>query len=56
MPPVAIAFFAGFIVIAFDEKKQGFHDKIADTYVVKLPVRQVVLSAKPYTERGASVA
>jgi uncharacterized RDD family membrane protein YckC len=51
-----LSFFAGFIVIAFDEKKQGFHDKIADTYVVKLPVRQVVLSAKPYTGRGASVA
>ena len=50
------SFFAWFIVIAFDEKKQGFHDKIADTYVVKLPVRKVVLSAKPYTGRGASVA
>jgi uncharacterized RDD family membrane protein YckC len=34
----------GFIWIAFDEKKQGLHDKIADTYVVKLPVRQVALS------------
>jgi uncharacterized RDD family membrane protein YckC len=34
----------GFIWIAFDERKQGLHDKIADTYVVKLPVRQVVLS------------
>lgn len=34
----------GFIWIAFDHKKQGLHDKIADTYVVKLPVRQVVLS------------
>jgi len=31
----------GFIMIAFDERKQGLHDKIADTYVVKLPVRQV---------------
>jgi uncharacterized RDD family membrane protein YckC len=34
----------GFIWIAFDERKQGLHDKIADTYVVKLPVRQVALS------------
>jgi len=36
-----IIVFIGFIWIAFDEKKQGLHDKIADTYVVKLPVRQV---------------
>jgi uncharacterized RDD family membrane protein YckC len=34
----------GFIYIAFDDRKQGLHDKIADTYVVKLPVRQVALS------------
>ncbi len=33
--------YIGFIMIAFDERKQGLHDKIADTYVVKLPVRQV---------------
>ncbi len=32
----------GFIMIAFDSKKQGWHDRIADTYVVKLPVKQVV--------------
>jgi uncharacterized RDD family membrane protein YckC len=32
----------GFIMIAFDSKKQGWHDHIADTYVVKLPVKQVV--------------
>ena len=32
----------GFIVIAFDSHKQGMHDKMADTYVVKLPVKQVV--------------
>jgi len=36
--------FAGFIMIAFDSKKQGLHDKIADTYVVKLPVRQVIFT------------
>ncbi len=28
-------FFLGFIWIAFDRKKQGFHDKIAGTVVVK---------------------
>ncbi len=38
-----ITVFAGFIWIAFDSRKQGLHDKIADTYVVKLPVRQVIL-------------
>ncbi len=32
----------GFILIAFDSHKQGLHDRIADTYVVKLPVKQVV--------------
>jgi len=26
----------GYLMIAFDEQKQGLHDKIADTYVVKL--------------------
>jgi len=31
----AIPLFAGFIWIAFDKDKQGFHDKIAGTYVVK---------------------
>ncbi len=36
--------FIGFIWIAFDSRKQGIHDKIADTYVVKLPVRKVVLT------------
>jgi len=40
----AMMLFIGFIWIAFDSRKQGIHDKIADTYVVKLPVRQVVLT------------
>ena len=31
----AIPFFLGFIWIAFDPQKQGWHDKIAGTYVVK---------------------
>ncbi|UCE97460.1 MAG: RDD family protein [Dehalococcoidia bacterium] len=29
--------FIGFIWIAFDSQKQGFHDKMAETYVVKIP-------------------
>lgn len=33
----------GFIILAFDSHKQALHDRIADTYVVKLPVKQVVL-------------
>lgn len=41
---LAMTLFIGFIWIAFDSHKQGIHDKIADTYVVKLPVRQVVLT------------
>ncbi|MEK9159812.1 MAG: RDD family protein [Patescibacteria group bacterium] len=31
-----VALCIGFIWIGFDEKKQGWHDKIAKTYVVKL--------------------
>lgn len=31
----AVALFIGFIWIGFDKKKQGWHDKIAHTYVVK---------------------
>jgi uncharacterized RDD family membrane protein YckC len=41
-----IILFIGFILIAFDSRKQGLHDKIADTYVVKLPVRQVEFSSE----------
>ena len=39
-----VTLFIGFIWIAFDGRKQGVHDKIADTYVVKLPVRQVAFT------------
>jgi len=45
--------FVGFIWIAFDARKQGIHDKIADTYVVKLPVRQVAFTG-PYARGHAS--
>jgi uncharacterized RDD family membrane protein YckC len=31
--------FLGFFWIAFDRRKQGWHDKIADTLVVKIPVK-----------------
>jgi uncharacterized RDD family membrane protein YckC len=33
----AIMLGTGFLWIAFDSRKQGIHDKIADTVVVKLP-------------------
>jgi uncharacterized RDD family membrane protein YckC len=46
-----IILFIGFIWIAFDSRKQGLHDKIADTYVVKLPVRQVAFTTE-YLARG----
>jgi len=36
----------GFVWVAFDARKQGVHDKIADTYVVKLPVRQLVFTGR----------
>jgi uncharacterized RDD family membrane protein YckC len=26
----------GYLMVAFDERKQGLHDKIADSYVIKL--------------------
>ena len=39
-----VTLFIGFIWVAFDGRKQGVHDKIADTYVVKLPVRQVAFT------------
>lgn len=31
-----ILLFIGYIMVAFDSQKQGLHDKIADTYVIKL--------------------
>ena len=51
----AMTLYIGFIWIAFDSHKQGLHDKIADTYVVKLPVRRVVLS-QTYARSGAGLA
>jgi len=44
----AAILFIGFIWIAFDSRKQGLHDKIADTYVVKIPQAPVTVpSPKP---------
>lgn len=37
--------FIGFIWIAFDSRKQGFHDKIADTYVVRIPEAPITAPA-----------
>jgi len=48
-----LTLFLGFVWVAFDSRKQGVHDKIADTYVVKLPVRQLVLTG-PYARGHAS--
>jgi uncharacterized RDD family membrane protein YckC len=44
-----IPLFLGFIWIAFDARKQGWHDKIADTVVVKLPPPVEVNHAAPPT-------
>jgi len=49
----AATLFIGFIWVAFDSHKQGIHDKIADTYVVKLPVRQVAFTGH-YAQGQAS--
>jgi uncharacterized RDD family membrane protein YckC len=32
----ALIFGIGYLMVAFDARKQGLHDRIADTYVVKL--------------------
>ncbi len=38
-----LSVFIGFIWLAFDSHKQGWHDKIANTYVIKLPLKETVL-------------
>ncbi|MDD4874528.1 MAG: RDD family protein [Dehalococcoidales bacterium] len=43
-----LVLFMGFIWIAFDKRKQGFHDKIAGTYVVIVPQPEIkVTNPKP---------
>lgn len=37
--------FIGFIWIAFDSRKQGFHDKMAETYVIKIPEAPITAPA-----------
>jgi uncharacterized RDD family membrane protein YckC len=37
--------FIGFIWIAFDSQKQGFHDKMAETYVVNIPEAPITAPA-----------
>ncbi len=44
-----IPFFLGFIWIAFDAHKQGWHDKLAETYVVKVPVVPEASTVTPPT-------
>lgn len=39
----SLIFMIGYLWIVFDSRKQGLHDKIADTYVIKLPKRKVIL-------------
>ncbi|MFA5629518.1 MAG: RDD family protein [Dehalococcoidales bacterium] len=49
----AVPLFLGFIWIAFDKQKQGFHDKIAGTFVVIVP-QPKIKEANPSTT-GAGV-
>jgi len=35
-----VVFFLGFLWVAWDKDKQGWHDKIAGTVVVRLPQAQ----------------
>ena len=44
----AAVLFIGFIWIAFDSRKQGFHDKMAETYIVRIPEAPITAPvAKP---------
>ncbi|MBW2651381.1 MAG: RDD family protein [Deltaproteobacteria bacterium] len=42
-----LPFFLGFIWVAFDGRKQGWHDKIAGTYVIKTRVYQEIKDPPP---------
>ena len=48
----AATLFIGFIWIAFDSRKQGLHDKIADTYVVKIPQAPVTITSPKASATG----
>jgi uncharacterized RDD family membrane protein YckC len=41
----AAVLFIGFLWIAFDDRKQGFHDKMAETYVVRIPEAPITAPA-----------
>jgi uncharacterized RDD family membrane protein YckC len=41
----AAVLFIGFIWIALDSRKQGFHDKMAETYVVRIPEAPITAPA-----------
>ena len=43
----ALPLFLGLLWIVFDERNQGWHDKIASTYVVKIPRLLDVENAEP---------
>ncbi|MDD5016158.1 MAG: RDD family protein [Atribacterota bacterium] len=49
----ALTLFLGFIWIAIDKQKQGFHDKIAGTYVVILPKPEIKLASPNPVHTGA---
>jgi uncharacterized RDD family membrane protein YckC len=49
----AALLFAGFIWIAFDKQKQGFHDKIAGTFVVIVPQPKIKVANPNPTGAGA---
>ncbi|HEX9897309.1 MAG TPA: RDD family protein [Dehalococcoidales bacterium] len=36
----AVILFIGFIWVGFDSRRQGIHDKIAETFVVRIPTRK----------------
>jgi len=44
--------FIGFIWIAFDSRRQGFHDKIAETYVVRIPEATITAPATKMSMGG----
>jgi uncharacterized RDD family membrane protein YckC len=37
--------FVGFLWLAFDSRRQGFHDKLADTYVIRVPRKEAEIPA-----------
>jgi uncharacterized RDD family membrane protein YckC len=49
----AVPLFLGFIWIAFDKQKQGFHDKIAGTFVVIVPQSKIKVTNPNPTGAGA---